>query len=79
MAYQEVIQSVWRQSWSRGSSWDRLESKLKGCIIALKEWQRTSKDGMLNNIQGGYDYHCGGKKLQTELQVLLDKEELWWH
>jgi hypothetical protein len=61
--FREVID--WRQKGSNGTSWERLGSKLEGCVTALKDWRRASR----NSVQGSIS------KLQRRLLQLQTRED----
>jgi hypothetical protein len=86
----EVIQQAWRKNGANGTRWEQLGSKIEGCITALKKWRRTTKNNLqvsisklqrrLLQLQSREDRTANleVKKIQTDLQGLLDEEEVWW-
>jgi hypothetical protein len=85
----EVLNSAWSRGHAGGTSWNRLNSKLKACIHGFSGWKKILEgngqqsiqklQGRLRNLQAKEDPRAQTEenKVQTELKNLLDRE-LWW-
>jgi hypothetical protein len=61
--YSNVVKQVWGKFSSGTSHWDRLAVKMRGCRMALLQWQRRKKDLIY-------------KELKTKLLKIQEKEGL---
>jgi hypothetical protein len=87
---QEIIERIWKQPTIMARKWEGLESKLACCVSELHQWKKlsvdstqteiTKKQKRLTELLGRSDNGVQNeiKKCQTDLQDLLDKEEMWW-
>lgn len=87
---QEILQNAWTRPNTYEKKWDALNDKLKGCVAKLLHWRSTKHDStqvqikkmkkQLVGLQEKDDLGAAAeaKKIQIKLQILLDKEELWW-
>lgn len=88
--FNDVIARVWDQQVCDVSKWGRLGEKLKGCSIALTQWQREGRGNTHETVanlqkklmviqgkdgQGACDEE---KRLHKETQLLLDHDDLRW-
>jgi ribonuclease HI len=87
---QEVISAAWNKVRSHAVGWTSLEEKIDVCMKEIKKWKASNVGPILGNanklredllaLQGREDAVDSEfvKKLKTEIQTQLEKEDIWW-